>query len=584
MQARAQNTKNTQRTLGFFLVAGLAALPALAGTPEVLGHVPADAQMVMVVPDLGELLDDINAINTLMGDQGEPMVMMVTSMIRGMPGINLGGSMAVVMSFEEGDEEPEGVALVPVADFGALAQGQTAENGVIELPMGGDVMYLRNAGDGYAVLGDNDDLVRDYDASGGHLKAHTATLGNSGGQIADGNDLFVYVNFEGFSEMIAQGMQELEDQGEMVEMMGGAEAVAGYDAFVNIAQTVVNDGSSFAMGINFDQASGVSFDVGLQFKDDSSSASFLQNKGNAGKYFNNVPAMDYFFASAFDLSGDGIQKLIGGYIELIEKFDTTGMMKGMNLGALSSGLKGGIEVMGASDNVMGGLLSNTVYYMEVDNADGYIDAIQQMYAGINEGMGELADAGISIDATMDEEPTEINGVDAYGFNFAMDLSGLNDMAGGMGGPNPAMIMGMIFGPDGGPSGYLAKAGDGIVTTMSKDAEFFSMVASAANGENTMAGNASIATTAAMLPKNRIMETYIGADHLVNTAGPMLMMFGVIPEFEPLDALPPIGMACTADGGGFLFRTVLPMNTIGSVMELIPEEAYGDGGDDENMDF
>ncbi len=582
MQVRACTTRNTRQMMAFSLVSGLMALPALAGTPAALDHVPSDVQAVVVVPNFGALLDDVNTINTLLGDNGEEWVVMVTAMVRGWPGLNLDGSLAAVLEFEEGQDEPEGVVLLPVSDFGALTEGLKSKDAIFAMEMDGNTAYIRDAGSGFAVVGDDADLVRAYDASAGNLEAHAAKLGKAGGRVADGNDIFMYVNFEGFADEIAAGLEELEAEIEMVEMMGGAEAVAGFDAFMNVARTIANDGASFAMGLSFDPAMGVSFDAGLQFKDGSTSASYLQNAGNAGKYFNNAPAMDYFFASAFDLSGAGVQKLIGQYLEMANEFDSSGMTQQMGLDTLMGDVKGGIQVMGASDNIMGGLFSNTMYYIEVEDADAYISATQQVYADMNQGMAELAQAGIEVDASMDAEPTEINGVEAYGYRFAMDMSQMGgaDM---MGGPNPAMILGMIFGADGGPSGYMAKVGDGIVTTLSRDASFFSKVAQGAQGVDTMAGDASIAQTASMLPDNRIMETYIAADHLVNTAGPMLMMFGMIPEFEPLGALPPVGMACTADGGGVMFRTVVPIQTIGSIMEMVPQDAYGDDGDDE-MDF
>ena len=581
MQVRACTTRNTRQLMAISLVSGLMTLPAFAGTPAALDHVPGDVQAVVVVPNFGGLLDDVSAINTLLGEHGEDWVVMVTSMVRGWPGLNLDGSLAAVLEFEEGEDEPEGVALIPVSDFRALTQGLESKGAIFAMEMDGNTVYIRDAGGGFAVVGPEVDLVRDYDARAGNLKTHAAKLGKAGGRIAQGNDIFVYVNFEGFADEIAAGIEELEAEGEMVEMMGGAEAAAGFDAFMNVARTIANDGASFAMGINFDQATGVSFDAGLQFKDGSTSASYLQNNGNAGKYFNHAPAMDYFFASAFDLSGAGIQKLMGQYIEMAEQFDTTGMMGQMGLDTLMGDVKGGIQVMGASDNVMGGLFSKTMYYFEVKDADKYISATQQVYAGMNESMGELAQMGVEVNASMDTEPTAINGVEAYGYSFAMDMSQMGGM--NMGGPNPAMILGMIFGADGGPSGYMAKVGDGIVTTLSRDASFFTQVAEGAKGVNTMAADASIAQTASMLPSNRMMETYIAADHLVNTAGPMLMMFGVIPEFEPLGALAPVGMACTADGGGVMFRTVVPIETIGAVMEMVPQDAYGDDGDDE-MDF
>ncbi len=578
-------TWNTRQKIAFTLSAGLLSLPALAGTPDALDHVPSDAQAVFVVPNFGALLTDINTVNQLLGDDGEPMVMMMSAMVRGMPGINLDGSLAAVLSFDEDDieAEPEMIVLLPVSDFGAFSDGHSEENGVYGMNMGSTMLYFRDAGGGFAVLGDDGDLVSGFDASNGNAKSHASQLGQTGGRVTSDNDISMYINLGAWDTLIAQGMEEMEAQGEMVEMMGGAEAAASFDMMLNMFQTVANDGSSLSVGLNFDMATGISYDLGVQFKEGSTSASYLQNAGNSGKYFDNMPEMDYFFASAFDFSGDGIQKLVGEYFDMISKFDSSGMVDQMGLKDMMSSVNGGIQVMGASDNIMGGLFSNTMYYMDVDDADGFIKITQDMYDGMAESMGELAQVGIEINATMDSEPIDINGVQAYGYSFGMDMSGLSEMTGGMGGPNPSMIMGMIFGPQGGPSGYMAKAGDGVISTFSKDAQFFSMVADAANGKNTMKGNASIAQTAAMMPEGRISETYIAADHLINTAGPILMMFGVIPEFEEVNALAPIGIGVTANGGGLGVRVALPMATIGSIMEMVPADAFGGDGDHE-MDF
>ena len=578
------STNRISHSLTFSLAAGLLSLPALAGTPGALDHVPSDAQAVVVVPHFGGLLNDINAANTMLGDQGEPMVMMITSMVRGMPGINLDGSIAGVLTFDEDMEgEPEMVAILPVSDFKAFSEGHSFEDGLYGMDMGGEMLYFRQAGDGHIVMGDDSGLVHDFDAKGGNLAAHTKRLGGTGAQVAGGNDMFAYVNFSAFQDQIDMAMEEMESQAEMVEMMGGAEAVAGFDMMLHVFQTIANDGSSMAFGMSFDPEAGISYDMGVQFKEGSTSASYLQNAGNAGKYFDRVPSMDYFFASAFDMSGSGIQKLATDYIDMLEEVDTTGMLDG-KMDMLMGEVQGGIQVMGASDNVMGGLFTNMIQYMEVKDADAYLEASRAMYAGMNEQLGELAELGMKFDAAIDSEPTQINGVDAYGYKFAMDMSEMEDIDMGMamGGMNPAMIMGMLFGADSGPSGYMAKVGNGIVSTMTKDAEFFTKASNAAAGKNTMKGDKSIAKTAAMLPKNSIMQTYIAADHLMNTAGPMMMMFGVIPEFEPVEALAPIGLGMSANGGGVLFRAALPMETIQAAMEMVPAEMFEDN--DEDMDF
>ncbi len=536
----------------------------------------------MVVPALGEMLNDINTINALLGDGGEPMVNLVTAMIRGMPGINLEGSMAAVLSMEENQEEPDMVLLIPMKDFGAFTNGQEGVNGVHEMPMGDQTMFLRDLGGGYAVMGEIAEDVREYNGAAGNLKTHAKALGRAGGRIADHNDIFVYVNITQFQDEIAMGLQEMDAQGEMIEMMGGAEAAQGFDQMLDAMKTVANDAMSFAAGLNFDQGAGISFDFGLQFKDGSSSSEYLNNNGNAGKYFANVPNMDYFFAASYDMSGEGIQRFLTEYMDMVAKMDTTGAMGGFDLKGMMSGVKGGIQVMGASDNIMGGLFTNTLYYAEVDNPKAFIDKTREMYAGMGE---QMAGVGMQMNATIDEDATEINGVQAYAFEMAMDMSQMQGMNGGMGGMNPAMMMQMMFGGEG-PSGYMAPAGDnGLIVTMSQNASLLTKAVNASKGKGSMADVAAIQKTRDMLPDNRIMEMYIGADHLANTAGPMAMMFGLIPEFEPVDALPPLGMALTADGGGMLFRTVVPMQTIDKAMSIFEEmSGMQHQGNDDQMDF
>ncbi len=561
----------------------LIALPALAGTPEALDRVPTDTQAVIVVPELGELLNDINTINRILGDQGEPMINMVTAMIRGMPGINLDGSMAAVLSMEENQDEPDVVMLVPVSNYEAFTNGQEAVNGLHEMPMGDQSMFVRDLGDGYALFGEIAEDVRNYDGAKGNLNAHSAMLGKAGGRIADHNDIFVYVNIPQFQDQIDMGLQEMESQGEMVEMMGGAEAAQAFDQMANTMKTIANDAMSFAAGMSFDQASGISFDFGLQFRDESSTSGYFNNNGDAAKYFSKVPSMDYFFAASYDMSGDGIQQLIGEYMGWVQKMDTTGAMDAFNLDEMVKGVNGGIQVLGASDNVMGGLFTNTLYYADVENPGAYIDMIRSMYADMGDHMEQMQQAGIAMEASVDEEATEINGVKAYAYQMSMDMTqaqGMNQM-----GANPAMIMQMMFGGSG-PSGYLAEAGEnGLVATLSQNPTLLSKAVKAANGENTMANSDAISKTRAMLPDNRVMEMYIGADHLANTAGPMAMMFGLIPEFEPVESLPPLGMAMTADGGGMLFRTVIPMQTISKAMDIVEEMGamqHNNGGG--QMDF
>lgn len=564
-------------------IPALLALPALAGTPEALDHVPSDAQAVVVVPDVGELLNDINAANTVLGDMGQPMVVMMTSMLRGMPGLNLDGSLAAVLSMDPQQDDPDVVMLVPVTDFEAFTQGREAKNGLINFPMGPDqMMYVRDAGDGYAVFGEIAEQVKNYNAAGGNLESHATRLGKAGARVSDHNDIFMYVNIPQFKDLINMGLQEMEAQAEMVELMAGPEAAQGVDQMVTAMRTIVNDAASFTSGLSFDKTSGLSFDFGLQFVEGSATSSYFDNNGDASKYYGKVPNIDYFMAASYDLSGAGISKFMTEYMDWISQMDANGMMGAMGIDKMMTGVKGGIQVLGASDNVMGGLLTNTFYYTELENPKAFIDATRSAYANMA-ASEEMKQAGVGFEASVDEEATEINGIQAYGYSFAMDMSQMQGMN-QMGGPNPAMFMQMLFGGNG-PSGYIAQSGDdGLIMTLSQNPTLLSKVAKAANGENTMSSVASMQKTASLLPDNRIMEMYIAADHLANTAGPMLMMFGILPEFEPIESLPPLGMGLTADGGGVLFRTVLPIETVNKALDVAKTQMQQQMQGQNQMDF
>ncbi len=557
----------------------LLTLPALAGTPKALTLVPGDAEMVVVLPNLGELLGDINTINALLGDMGNGEIMMVTSMVRGMPGIHLDGSAAIVLDMtDDWEGEPDAVVILPVSNFGDLTQGREAVDGLVEFPMGNDTIYFSDLGGGFAAMSNDTGVLSGFVPASNTIEEIQATLGAAGSRVAEANDVMIYVNFDGLRPMLEESFVELEEQGEMIEMMAGPEAAQGFDTFMGLYKTAVADGQAVVGGFSFDADSGFAFDFGLQFSDGSESAALFNNEGNADSFFDHVPDMDFFFAQAFDLSGVGIQKMFDGYFEIIEGLDTSGMIVGIELEELLSQFQGGAVVVGGTNIMaMNGLLGNSVMYTEGENPDAVIQAMKTLYST----MGNVEAPGVSVDASFADESEDVNGVNAYAHSMSIEIDSAG-MGGGMGMPDPAMIMQMVFGP-GGPAGYTAKAGDGLVFTFSQDAGMLSTAVNAANGENTMMSNNGIASAAALLPDNRVMEAYVGVDHILNTVGPMLMMFGIIPEFEPMEGLTPLAFGATADGGGMLIRTVLPLNTVKSVMEMVPPEALdmlGGGGDDD----
>lgn len=583
------------RTSGFCSTARLLAgslavlsLPALAGTPKAMTMVPGDAEVVVVMPNVGELLRDMDMVNVMMGEMGNAEMLMVTSMVRGMPGVNLEGSAAVVLDMQDDwDEEPDAVVLLPVTSFADLTQGRKAVNGIVEFPMGNDPIYFRDIGGGYAAMSNNTKVLGSFTPASHTMEQAQAMLGTAGSRAAEANDVMVYLNLDSVRPMLEESFGDLEEQGDMLEMMMGEQAAQGFDTFMHAYKTAVADGHAVVGGISFDAQTGFAMDFGLQFSEGSDSAAMFNNNGNAGAYFNRVPEMDFFYAQAFDLRGSGIQNMMSEYMGMVNDMDTTGMFGGMDLEKLMKQFHGGAQILGTSSPMgMSGMLANTVMYTEGGDPQSTIESMREMYSSMNKMNAD----GVNVTANFSDQTEEVNGIEAYAHSMKIDIDAAGMGGGGFGAPDPAMMMQMMYGPSGGPSGYAAKAGEGMVYTFSKDAELLSKAYNAANGKNTMMKNAGIASAAALLPDNRVMEAYVGVDHILNTVGPILMMFGIVPEFEPIDGLTPIAMGATADGGGVMLRTVLPLETIQNVMEMIPEDMMGGGGndwdddDDEGMSF
>lgn len=563
-------------------VLSIVALPALAGTPKALTMVPSDAEVVVVMPDVGQLLSDMDRMNVMMGQMGKMEVTMMTSMVRGMPGLNLEGSAAIILDMDDDwEDEPDAIVLLPITSFDDLTQGRKAVKGLVKMEIDNNPIYFRDLGSGYAAMSNNPVIVSAFSPASHTIEQAQKMVGTAGNRVLASNDVMMYLNLDSMRPMLSDYENELEEQGEMIEMMGGEQAAQSFEAMIELYETAVQDGQAFVAGLSFDKDLGLAFDLGLQFKEGSESAALLMNDGDAGAYLNKIPDMDFFYAQAFDLSGQGIQRMLKDYGQMMQGFDTTGALGGMDLSKLMSQFSGGAQIIGASDvMMMNGLLANSVVYTEGNDGPSTIETMQKLY----KTLGNMDTPGVDISGAFSDEPTMVSGIKAYTHEMTFDIDGqAMGGGGGFGAPDPAMMMQVIYGPSRGPAGYAAQAGDGMIFTFSKDADLLTKAYNAANGKGTMMANKSIASAAKMLPDNRVMEAYIGIDHLLNTAGPMLMMFGVIPEFEPMDGLTPLAFGATADGGGVMLRSVLPMNTIQAVMEMVPEDALqmmGDGGDDD----
>lgn len=579
----------TRTTALTALAISACSLSALAGAPAALDRVPDNAEVVVSIAKLSDFLSDIDAVNTALGEKSKPELMFVTSMVRGMPGVNLDGSALIVLDLPadpNAGEEPTVVALVPVADFAAFSQGRQAVDGLVEMPFPDQHVFARDLGQGLAALSDNPDTVRAYDATKGHLKGHTARLGGAGNRVLDNAEVSVLINADAARPYLDQMLAGIKEQGPMVGMMGGEQAIAGFNSFATLLTSTINDLGAGAFGLTINDK-GMSYDLGFQFKEGTGTASMFVAGGKTAGLLEHLPAGPYMFASALDTSSPAVAKF-GAAMEAwkAQLPDELKKQMGMGFGQMSMKdlheLSSGVAfVMGTTPGLMGGgLFSNTTKYVKTDKPDAFRQALVTL---MNEANG-MSNKGVTVNTTVSPDAVTIDGtaLTSYAVSFKVDPNAMGSQMGAMG-VDPTMAMQMIFGPNGGPSGYLAEVNGGFVQTLSQGPDLTKKALAAAKNAQGLGANERVARVSKALQDGRIAEVYIGVDEILNAVGPMLMMFGAVPEFQPVQAMDPIAFGVTSDAGGFTTRTHIPMATFKAIAALVPADAV-EQQDDDGFDF
>lgn len=584
-----RTAKTTTLTALASLAVSTAALSAAAGAPNALDHVAPDTDVVIGISNMKDFLADIDQVNRVLGDKGSPELIFVTAMARGLPGVNLDGSAAVIVDFHddpEAGEEPTAIALVPVTDFAAFSQQREAQDGIVQLRLPDAEVYARDVGHGFALVGDNADALRAFTMSDGNMNAHGKRLGGAGNRLVGGSEVSIIMNAVTMRPYLEAAEDGMEEQGQMVGMMGGEQAAQGFEMFTGFASTVINDLQTGALGLTVSDA-GMSYDMALQFTPGSDSAANFAKGGNTKGLTNHLPSGPYMFAMSLDTSSPAIQKFAAAYEGMMANLPEE-MRNSMSTGQLSmkqlSELTDGVAfVMGSTPGLMGGgLFANTTQYIKTSKPEAYTNAMLSM---MNEIDGQT-NQGMTIDTTVAKDAISIDGTSltSYGMTFKMDPDAMQNMGGGMPGMDPSMVMGMVFGPSGGPAGYIGEVKNGVIQTMTQGPELTKRALSAASSGKGLGTGERMSRVANALHEDRAAEIYVGVDEILNTVGPMLMMFGAITEFEPLEALDPIALGMTFDNGGLVGRIHVPMSTFETLLKLVPDDNGNGGNNNDGFDF
>ncbi len=535
---------------------------AVAAPPPALDRVPDDAAVAFVMPSMQGLVTDLRSfVDRVVSEAERADALAGLDMFNGilnMPGMNAGGSAAAVMYVDQDDGmgTPPIVLVIPVSDFSQLRESMTAEGEgpVYEGQINGESVYMKDIGGGFAAAGPMPELVQEFSGQAGHLAGHVERLGMQGQASLGANDMVMIANLEILSPYIKMAGEQMQQQMAMIMTMAGPQA-AQMQPMMEMASGLMtrlaDEGRTAVVGAQIDEK-GVSFDSGVQFKDGTESFTMLADGGKASGLLNRLPGSDFMFAYALDASHTGVAKAFEHLAKMSEQ--AGGGVKGVSFLEMVQHAKGMAGAMGSVPMMGAGLFSNFVTVTLTDEAG---QTLQTMGSAVREANGQSAQ-GLKYTTAWEDAAAEIAGVKVSSYSMQMMPDGSPEsqqMAPMM------MIMPTLFGPNGGPNGYMAAVDGAVVQTMSQNTPLMEKAIKAAKDGNGLGSGEAIKAVGGHLPDNRVFEVYLSVDQVMNTVGPMAAMFGAMPNFEKVDKLTPIGFGTATGQGGMLNRVYVPNDVL-----------------------
>ncbi len=562
---------------------------AADATPPVLDKVPTNAMIVIGVsnPDklqknfaaLGEAINfpiPIPAVDDLLAqmgaekgvDKGKSIALVIMPPPNG--GKNEKGEM--LSSDELGEVMEQSMyILMPTTDYAAfIGNFEAKKDGAIDAgQIEGDDAFFKDLGNGYAAMSPSKDVMMSLDIKGGSKAAIDAALGANGVNVVDGSDLFVMVNLDEARVFQPMIMDQIEDQ---MEGNPAGLALGGVNdgPMGDIVKQLSEQAKTMVIGLRPD-AMGVALDMAWAFKPESDLAKAFDGKGTTGSLMTKLPNQPYFFAMAMDMSTPGMKMVVDRMSKQMVE-DGMGGLPAMLADQLKASDGAAFTVGSPQGGLMGGVLTSTVSYIRTAKPEGYTAAMQK-------GMGELngqAMGPMKMASSYSADSGDVDGkkVDTYAVKFTPSDEDEAD-------PQMGMAMQIIFGSAGGPGGYVAKVDGGVLQTYSKNSLLMGAAMRATAGGESLAGDRAMAQVAERLPKDRMMELFIGVRSILEAALPLAAMGGVNVELDLPPNMPPVGVGLAGGKAGAQLGIFMPTPVIKTIMSAAQQAGGMMGGGDDD---
>ncbi|MBX3390406.1 MAG: hypothetical protein KF691_13230 [Phycisphaeraceae bacterium] len=495
-----------------------------------------------------------------------------------------------------------------VTELGGDASAKVASvEGMGDMPM-----YVRDAGDGWVIIGPVEETVSSFQPAEHALKQHEEALGVVGNRAAQASDLILIANWETiapqFSKQIDRAVADAKKGGKRRNPMFGPippETMAQFIAPIeDIARAYNRDAQTCVAGIGLGE-DGLTFDIGAQFKPKSQIAGFFQSTGKADTTLVSLPQTPFLFAVSADTTSPGTRQIAHNASDIAEKMLTVAkdeakrqaaegdkaaskqadmvikMIEGQTAGIRD--LAKSIDKIDGVDFVWGyspamlagaGLFSGVIYQARGSDPA----ALKGLFVDRIKATQEM-DGPMKMEASVTANAAEVNGVklDTWALKPKMDPN--DPMASQM-----AMVNMFIFGATGQMSGNIATTKNSAIVTFSPNTQIMQSALDAASGKNTMAENKGVATAVKGLPEGSMARGLIGTKSIFDLAQMAMSFAGMPIQLKVPADVPPMAVGVTGDGGGMHIRFHAPMqvvNTIGDVLQQVRESQQHQGGGDDD---
>ena len=577
---------------GLMLCGGLRpGLVAAQELPAALALVPADAQAVVIVPNLASFKQKVALINQEL-DLDSPGMADVLTEFRHIAGIRKGldesGALVVAtsnLSKMTDETQPAAVMLVPVSDYaefvGNYSDATDSGTTVLNMPWG-QAIHCRKSST-YAVLSARKSVVDSYQPGADSTRFAGIKGGFAATYLAT-SDLMILVDIQAlgpmlaaqFEEMVKSGQEMLDTAPPAVVGMTGRAAKTMSVVAIDAAKAILRDTDLAAITVDIGE-DGLGLSLVAQFKPGSKLAQmFGQSTANGrGDALARFPVAPYMLATSVNWSALDVAKLVNvtkanlkehdleWLADVVDRQVPVSLWSKITHSCTVNYLPEQLDVFNPAAQFTGA--GATMF--ETDDPGAFVTAFKAYVTGMNDTHLELpALPGPSGKVPIDAPPVKIRMSSLYSPN-AQVIDNVQIDQWEITHDVPFQLMATV-----GPvvnaalmagrakRGFLAVVDRLVIVTSTDDDELLSQILAAVKKNKGVGSDRGLIMVRSHLPADATYRGYIGVTDIVAGVRDSLSAFMSEESlgWMETDDLPPIGWALALSNAGAVERVFLPM--------------------------